>query len=134
MKTKAGLIEVKIDLSQAPNADIIHQRTEDFIAEYARRLTSQKTRLLCVSMTGGHSSRGRIMTTALLELQHKIERHLEQIERLFPADYRVTLVVRNPASTEEEVFLTQDNPDAVIQVIERMKPREIVSDTRNENR
>jgi hypothetical protein len=67
------------------------------------------------------------MNRALLQMQRKIEYHLEEIKKLFKpeCDTKITIVIRNPGiEGDADVVMTRDDWDKAVEAIIRAKAKE----------
>ena len=60
--------------------------------------------------------------TDLVDLKDRIAHHADEIAKMFK-DPRVTIVVRAPSLPDGDVVVTDDDLDAAIKAIERLKFR-----------
>lgn len=65
---------------------------------------------------------GPVMQTAL-----ECERHLMEMEGLFLARCKLTLIMRDPENNNADLLLTTDDLDEVAKLVERSKGREEIT-------
>jgi hypothetical protein len=60
---------------------------------------------------------------AVTLVRNRCSEHLEQIESLFKAGAKVTLIVRQPSDPEQDFMLSSDTLAGAMEVLERSKAR-----------
>jgi hypothetical protein len=64
------------------------------------------------------------MRLTLKEAQAQCEHHLQDMEKLFKPECRLTFIMRTPGEAEAWIVMTRDDLDEVVKTIQRSMDRE----------